>query len=357
MIFESITELTGRTPTVRVRSFDALWSRSIFLKLESYNPSSSIKDRVALGLIEDAERKGLLKPGGTIVESTSGNLGKALAQIGASKGYKVIVVVDPKVSPSVVSFCKAFGAVVDVVTTPDAQGGYQKTRLQRVQQLLAEIPGAYWPNQYDNPANPRTHATTTAQEIAADFPELDYLVASVSTGGHLSGIARVLKQRTPTLKVIAVDAHGSSVFGFPFKPFLLNGIGLAWKPGNIETRYIDSVSLVKDEDAFSSCRLLAAREGIFVGGSSGAVFFACLTVALQHTAREDRPARVLGITADTGCNYLDTIYNDQWISDHRIPLATDAGTLIARAAANELISIDKAPIASLPAERDTSAVG
>jgi len=346
MIFENITNVIGRTPVVRIGAFASI-AHEIYLKLEGLNPGSSIKDRSALGLIVDAERKGLLKPGGTIIESTSGNLGKSLAIIGSARGYRVVLVMDPKVSPSVVAFCRAFGASITMVDRPDETGGYQKPRIARVKQLLAEIPGAYWPNQYDNPANPSVHEVTTAREILDDVPGLDYLVGSVSTGGHLSGTARALKSNRLDSKVIAVDAQGSSVFGYPFKPFLLNGLGLAWTPGNIDTRVIDEVSLVRDEEAYSACRFLAQREGILVGGSGGAVFFTCL--ALASRLPRDRSCKILGIVADTGTNYLDTIFDDDWVSSHRIELITQPSALLARADASRFIAIADVPAGRLAA--------
>jgi 2,3-diaminopropionate biosynthesis protein SbnA len=340
MIFENITHTIGRTPVVRIGSFGAT-GHEIYLKLEGLNPGSSIKDRSALGLILDAERKGLLKPGGTIIESTSGNLGKSLAIIGSARGYRVLLVMDPKVSTSVVAFCRAFGASIAMVERPDETGGYQRPRIARVKQLLAEIPGAYWPNQYDNPANPAAHEVTTAREILDDFPSLDYLVGSVSTGGHLSGTARAVRSSRPDCQVVAVDAQGSSVFGYPFKPFLLNGLGLAWTPGNVDARAIDEVSLVKDEDAYSACRLLALREGILVGGSGGAVVFTCLALASRQL--RDRPRKILGIVADTGANYLETIYDDDWMTSHRIELITQPAALLARAHASKFIAIADVP--------------
>ncbi|HMG21006.1 MAG TPA: pyridoxal-phosphate dependent enzyme [Kofleriaceae bacterium] len=338
MIFQNITSMIGRTPVVQIRSFGPGAAHDIYLKLEGANPGASIKDRAALGLILDAERKGLLKPGATLVESTSGNLGKSLAMIGCARGYRVVLVMDVKVTPSVVAFCRAFGAVIDMIDEPDETGSYQKPRLRRVKQLLAEIPDAYWPNQYDNPANPAVHEATTAKEIIGDLPDLDYLVASVSTGGHLSGVARAIKRARPSAQVIAVDALGSSVFGFPYQPFLLNGIGLAWTPGNVDLRAVDEVSLVRDADAYSACRLLAQRDGVLIGGSGGAVLFTCLALAAR------RPGKILGIAADTGANYLDTIYNDQWIADHGIELVDQAAALVARARAAELIPSRDVPM-------------
>ncbi|HWS35623.1 MAG TPA: pyridoxal-phosphate dependent enzyme [Actinoplanes sp.] len=196
MIHRSILDTVGKTPVVKLSKVEELTGFHILVKLESFNPGGSIKDRAALAMITRAEHDGLLEPNGTIVESTSGNLGKSLALIGAVKGYRVVIVVDPKTPSSVLRFVRSLGADIDMVRTPDEDGGYQRPRRARVRELLATIPGAFCPDQYDNPVNPLAHATTTtATELLADVPEFDTLVAAVSTGGHLSGLASTVKKR------------------------------------------------------------------------------------------------------------------------------------------------------------------
>ena len=251
--------MVGETPVVRLNRFAPEGSQ-IMVKLESGNPAGSIKDRPALSIVEEAELTGRLAPGGTIVESTSGNFGKSLAMIGAVRGYRVVIVVDPKTSPSVANFCRACGARLEMVDTPDEQGEYQKPRVERVRRLLEEIPDAFWPDQYNNEANPQAHEESTAAEIAREVGEIDVLVATVSTGGHTSGLARALKHIYPHLKVVAVDAHGSSIFGTPYYPYLIRGIGLSWQPENADPRAVDWLHQVSDIEAFTTCRSLARHE-------------------------------------------------------------------------------------------------
>ena len=301
--------MVGETPVVRLNRLAPEGSQ-IMVKLESANPAGSIKDRPALSIIEEAELTGRLAPGGTIVESTSGNFGKSLAMIGAVRGYRVVIVVDPKTSPSVANFCRACGARLELVDTPDEQGGYQKPRVERVRQLLEEIPGAFWPDQYNNDGNPRTHEETTAAEIARDVGEIDVLVATVSTGGHTSGLARALKRIYPRLTVVAVDAHGSSIFGTPYHPYLIRGIGLSWQPENADPRAVDWLHQVSDIEAFTTCRSLARHEGMFVGESAGAATFAAASRALS-----DGDKRVLVMAADGGANYVTESYDDEWVRE------------------------------------------
>jgi 2,3-diaminopropionate biosynthesis protein SbnA len=323
MIVNNIVNTIGNTPVVLVT--DPYFNSSkIYLKLETFNPTFSIKDRAAKALIEYAENNRLLNKETTIIESTSGNLGRALAIIAAVKGYKLVLVVDPKVPTATVNFYKAIGVTIVYVNIPDEVGSYQKARIQKVKELQHEIPNSYWPNQYDNPANPQGYKETLAQEILADFNTLDYLVAAVSTGGHLSGIAQGIKNRYENLSVVAVDAQGSSIFGAPSSQYLLNGIGLSWTPGNLQHNLIDSVTMISDQQAFSACRLLLKDKGIFVGGSGGAVFCACLK--LSRLATDEKT--ILGIIPDSGINYLDSIYNEDWLQENKVNLFENYDALI-----------------------------
>ncbi len=308
MIHDNVLSSFGDTPVVRLRTL--LPGGDVHVKLEGANPSGSIKDRTALHMVERAEAAGL-RPGSTIVESTSGNLGKSLALIGAVKGYPVVLVVDPKTPRSVLNYARAFGARLDVVTEADSNGSYQAARVRRVHSLVARTPGAVNLDQYNNPDNPRAHTVTTAPEIAKDFDALDALVVAVSTGGHLSGISSALKEHFPTLHVRAVDAAGSSAFGHRFAPYRIRGIGLSWPPGNLRHDLVDSLHRVADTEALSTCRVLAAAEGLLLGESSGAVVFAALTYAMRHPGQS-----VLAIAPDTGANYLHESYDDDWLRDH-----------------------------------------
>jgi cystathionine beta-synthase/cysteine synthase A len=252
MIYGSILDTIGRTPVVRLSKIHELTGFHIFVKLESVNPGGSIKDRAALAMITAAERDGRLQPNGTIIESTSGNLGKSLALIGAVKGYRVVVVVDPKAPRSVIRFVSSLGARIEMVDTPDENGGFQKPRLERVRHLLDSIPGAFWPDQYNNPDNPRAHATATAVELLADVPEFDALITAVSTGGHLSGLAGTVKQHLPQVVTVGVDAEGSGAFGHRPGTYAMRGLGLAWPPGNLDRSLVDRLHRVSDAEGITT---------------------------------------------------------------------------------------------------------
>lgn len=307
MIFNNIVEAIGHTPMVRLRNV-TVNDAEILVKLESFNPGGSIKDRAALYMIKQAERDGRLTRKSTVIESTSGNLGKSLALIGAVEGYQVILVVDPKTPRSMIEFATALGAKIEMVDVPDESGGYQRPRVARVRQMVAESPDLFWPDQYNNPDNPRAHAEHTAFEILSDIGEFDVLVAAVSTGGHICGIATTLKKHLPDLTVVGVDAAGSAAFGFPFRGYQMRGLGLAWQPGNLDRRLIDRVHLVADYEGVATSRLLARHEGVLVGESSGAAVFGAL-----HHAQHHAGSRIVVIAADGAANYLSESFNDEWL--------------------------------------------
>jgi cystathionine beta-synthase/cysteine synthase A len=308
MVLGSILEATGRTPLVRVRRLKPNNGSDIVLKLEGFNPAGSLKDRAALRIIDEAERSGDLEPGGTIIEATSGNFGKALALIGASRGYRVVLVMDPRAPSSATAYCRALGAEVVMVTKPDEQGGYQRPRLEMAMKLAKSTPGSFWPNQYSNPWNARAHADTTARELLEDLTGADALVASVSTGGHLSGIAQMLRTAFPNLVVVAVDAQGSAAFGKRSSPYLIRGMGLGWKPGNLNMDVVDFLQVVADDEAIETCRVTAKEEGLLLGESGGAVLFAALSLALRRPQ-----TRIVGVAADDGAAYLAETYDDGWV--------------------------------------------
>lgn len=309
MIYANVLQTAGHTPLVRLNRLSAPGTE-VLVKLEGYNPGRSIKDRAAFFMIQEAERRQLLRAGGTIVESTSGNLGKSLALIGAVKGYSVILVVDPKTPRTVLQYARAFNATIDFVDTPDAEGGYQRARISRARELAESIPGAYWPNQYNNPDNPRAHAEQTAHEVLDDVCRFDALVASVSTGGHLSGLARTIKRHLPDLSVIGVDAAGSGALGYAFSGYRMRGLGLAWRPGNLADELIDSAHLVEDYEGIATSLALARYEGMLVGESSGAAVFAALHYSFSHPG-----SRCVVVAADDGANYLDETFNDVWLTN------------------------------------------
>ena len=305
-IYDSIAECIGDTPVVEVHDRLIPEGKRLLAKLEYYNPSFSIKDRTALGLVRAAMSTGRLKKGGTLIESTSGNLGKSLALLGAVYGFRVIVVIDAKTHPTVIRWCEAYGAEMEVVYETDENGGYQKTRVTRVQKLLEKYPDAFWPNQYDNEDNPKFHCRTTGEEVAA--LNVDAVVGSVSTGGHLCGISRKVKEKKPQTTIVACDVEGSAVFGGVFHSYLVNGAGLSWRSRNTDLNTLDKICISSDQEAISACRLLARECGLLVGGSGGLVICGALAWLKQSTATS-----AVAIVPDTGANYLEQIYNDEWL--------------------------------------------
>ena len=294
---QTILETIGHTPHIRInRLFGA--DANVWIKSERSNPGGSVKDRIALAMVEDAERKGLLQPGGTIIEPTSGNTGIGLAMVAAVKGYKLILVMPDSMSVERRRLMLAYGASFDL--TPREKG--MKGAIARAEELLASTPGSWMPQQFENPANVDVHVRTTAQEILADFPEgIDVLITGVGTGGHLSGTAKVLKAKFPILKVFAVEPAASPVIsgGAP-APHPIQGIGAGFVPRNLDTSLLDGVIQVDAEAAREYARRSAREEGLLVGISSGA------TLAAMAQKLPDLPvgATVLGFNYDTGERYL-----------------------------------------------------
>ena len=294
---DHILQTIGNTPHVRInRLFGA--AANVWIKSERSNPGGSIKDRIALSMVEDAEASGALQPGGTIIEPTSGNTGIGLAMVAAVKGYKIVLVMPDSMSVERRRLMLAYGASFDL--TPRALG--MKGCIARAQELVASTPGAGMPHQFENPANVAVHARTTAQEILADFPDgLDVLITGVGTGGHLTGCAQVLKAQWPQLKVFAVEPVASPVIsgGAP-APHPIQGIGAGFIPKNLDTTLLDGVIQVDAEPAREMARRCAREEGILVGISSGAT----LAAIAQKLPELPAGARVLGFNYDTGERYL-----------------------------------------------------
>lgn len=293
----SILETIGRTPEVRLsRLFGE--RVEVWLKLERANPGGSIKDRIALAMVEDAEGRGALRPGGVIVEPTSGNTGVGLAMVAAVKGYRLILVLPESFSVERRKLMAAYGATFEL--TPRELG--MRGAIDRARELVATTPGAWMPMQFDNPANVEVHRRTTAEEIAADFPEgLDAIYAGVGTGGHASAVGEVLRPRFPGLRVYAVEPTVSAVLagGSP-GPHLIQGIGAGFVPGNFHPEAVDGVVAVSNEDAYRYTVRLAREEGILAGVSSGSVV-AAIAAGL---AEQPAGARILGFAYDTGERYL-----------------------------------------------------
>jgi cysteine synthase A len=276
-VAESILELIGNTPTVRLRRLVDGGMATVLAKLEAFNPGGSIKDRICLAMVEDAEARGVLKPGATIVEPTSGNTGIGLAMIGAVKGYRVVLTMPEVMSAERLFVLKSYGA--QVVLTPADQGMIGAVR--KAEEIVASTPDAFMAQQFQNLANPEMHRRTTAQEILRTTDgALDAFVAGVGTGGTITGVGEVLKRRQPNLRVFAVEPKGSPVLsGGEPGPHLIQGIGAGFVPQVLNRSVIDEVIKVADEDAYETGRRLAQEEGIFVGLSAGAACWAALQIA------------------------------------------------------------------------------
>lgn len=315
-VAERIDQLIGATPLIRLSSIsDDVKGINVYGKLEALNPGSSVKDRSARQLIEQAKLDHRLNEGSTIVESTSGNMGHALAMLCAVNKYRFICVLDPKTPKSNITLVRAFGGEVVMVETPDHTGSFQKKRIEVAKTIAREISGCVNLDQYNNPAAIDAHYTTTGPEIYNQMRgRIDVLIGTVSTGSHLSGIAKYLKEMDPAIRVVGVEPVGSVVFGGEYRPFLQNGTGLSFQPGNLLARYVDQVIKVSDYDAFAACRTLAKREGLLLGGSSGSVIHA----ATECMQRLVPGGNVVTVLPDGGLKYLDTVYDDQWLVDNNL---------------------------------------
>lgn len=300
MIYSSITELVGRTPLVEVSGFENQKAR-IVVKVEAFNPGGSVKDRIALAMIEDAEKKGVLKPGATIIEPTSGNTGVGLAWVGVAKGYRTILTMPETMSVERRNLLKAYGAKLEL--TPGAEG--MKGAIARAEQLRATIPGAVILGQFVNPANPAIHEQTTGEEVWADTDgKVDIFVAGVGTGGTVSGVGSALKKHNSAVKVVAVEPASSAVLttGVPGK-HKIQGIGAGFVPSTYNPEAVDEVMTVTDEDAFAGARKLARTKGLLVGISSGAAFSVALALARKD---ENAGKLIVALLPDTGERYLST---------------------------------------------------
>jgi cystathionine beta-synthase len=305
---ESILDAVGDTPLVRLRKVAAGVRPLVLAKLESLNPGGSIKDRIALAMIEDAEARGLLRPGGTIVEPTSGNTGHGLAMAAAIKGYRCIFVMPDKMSSEKISLLKAYGAEVVVCPTAVAKESPQ-SYYSVADRLTRETPGAFQPNQYANERNPEAHHATTGPEIWRQTDgRVTHLVAGMGTGGTISGAGRYLKEQRPSLQIVGADPEGS-IYSGEIHPYVVEGVGEDFYPETMDLDIVDRIVQVSDKQSFVAARRLAREEGILVGGSAGMALHAALVVAGELT--EDDV--VVVILPDTGRNYLTKFFNDEWM--------------------------------------------
>jgi cystathionine beta-synthase len=305
---ESILDLVGHTPMVRLQKVARGVKPVILAKLEQLNPGGSVKDRIALTMIEDAERSGLLRPGGTIIEPTSGNTGHGLAMVAAIKGYNMVFVMPDKMSAEKISLLRAYGA--DVVVCPtNVERESPQSYYSVAERLSHEIPGAFQPNQYFNQRNPEAHYRTTGPEVWEQTQgRVDVFVSGMGTGGTISGVARYLKEKKPSVQIVGADPEGS-IYSGSVRPYKVEGVGEDFMPGTMDIKLVDQVVQVSDKQSFVAARRLAREEGILVGGSSGMALHAALVVA-----RDRGPDDVIVVLfPDTGRNYLSKFFNDEWM--------------------------------------------
>jgi cystathionine beta-synthase len=343
-IANSVEELIGKTPLLRVQKAQqglphGHWLKEqglapytkglkseILAKVEFFNPGGSVKDRIARYIINQAEKRGELKKGATIVEATSGNTGAGLALMAAIKGYKAILVMPDKMSAEKINALRAYGA--DVVIAPSEVSGDDPGYYCNVAKRLSEeIPNAFLANQYFNPDNPRAHYESTGPEIWEQTDgKLDVFFAGIGTGGTLSGIAQYLKEKNPKIKIVGIDPKGSiytnlfktgKIFGY--ERYLVEGVGEDVLPGTMNLKLMDDVVTVADDESFAMTRILAEREGLLVGGSCGTAFFGAVQYLQRHEAQGGAPLRALVLLPDSGSRYLTKVFNDGWLTEKKMP--------------------------------------
>jgi cystathionine beta-synthase len=315
---ENILEAIGRTPLIRLNRVAKGLPAPVYVKADNLNPGGSVKDRIGLMMIDEAERKGQLKPGGTIVEGTSGNTGVGLALVAAVRGYKMVFTIPDKQSREKINLLKAFGAEVIVCPTavePEDPRSYYSV----AKKLAREIPNSFYPNQYENPGNPEAHYRTTGPEIWDDTDgKITHFVVGLGTGGTASGVGRFLKEKNPKVKVIGVDPYGSLYYEYSktgqvgeAHTYVVEGIGEDILPSTMDFSVLDDVMQVNDEECFLWARRLAKREGIFAGGSAGG----CVSAALRLAKDCTKDDLIVAFLPDSGDRYLSKVYNDTWMRE------------------------------------------
>jgi cystathionine beta-synthase len=311
---DTILQSVGHTPLVRLRRVTEGLKSAVYAKVESMNPGGSVKDRVAVSMVADAERRGWLRPGGTIIEATAGNTGAGLALVAAVKGYRCIFVLPDKMSAEKIGLLKAYGAEVVITPTnvpPDSPDSYNGV----ADRLAREIPGAWRPNQFANLANPDAHFRTTGMEIWEQTEgRITVFVAGCGTGGTISGVGRYLKEQNPDVKIVGADPEGSVLSGDAPHPWKVEGIGEDFVPKTLNSQMVDEWVRVSDAESFYTARALARREGMLVGGSSGTA----VAAALRYARRLTGDQIVVALCADTGRNYMSKFFDDDWMAANKL---------------------------------------
>lgn len=312
---ENVLDLIGNTPMVRVRHLDTGPSQ-LFLKLESQNPGGSVKDRIALNMIETAERDGHIKPGGTLVEATSGNAGVAVTMAGRQKGYRVIIVVFDKASQEKVAHLKALGAEV-VIAPANVPMDHPDSYFSKARAIVKQTPGAFFVDQFANPANPAAHEKTTAPEIWEQMEhKVDAIVCAVGTGGTLTGVGRFFRRAAPRTEIILADPQGSVLaprfhkdMAFQAGSWLVEGIGEDFVPPNCDLSLVTKAYTITDAESIATARMILRQEGLMAGMSSGTV----VAAALRYCREQKQPKRVVSFVSDSGSKYMSKIYNPAWL--------------------------------------------
>ncbi|MBS3913954.1 MAG: cystathionine beta-synthase [Bacteroidetes bacterium] len=327
---ENILGTIGNTPLVKLNKILKGLKPTVFAKLEFFNPGGSVKDRIGVGIIEEAEREGRLKPGGTIVEATSGNTGMGLALAAAVKGYKCVFTMPDKMSQEKIRLLRAYGA--EVIVTPTAVAHESPESYTEVaKRIVRETPNSILANQYFNPKNPEAHVQSTGPELWKQTAgQIDYFVCGVGTGGTITGTGKYLKEQNPNVKVVGIDIKGSILTEYFYtkkfvaspKTYKVEGIGQDWIPGTLNFDYVDEMILIDDKESFLAARRLTKDDGIFTGGSGGTAIAGCLKLCERLTEKDV----VVVLLPDTGERYISKMYNDDWMRENRF-LVPDRITL------------------------------